>query len=43
MIKQGYSKELDEIMADMNNSSDILASIEAQEKKNGHTKAKGGL
>lgn len=43
MIKQGYSKELDEIMADMNNSSDILASIEAQEKeKTGIPKLKVG-
>lgn len=43
MIRQGYSKELDDIVADMNNSSDILASIEAQEKeKTGIPKLKVG-
>ena len=33
MIKRGYNAELDSIVADMNNSSDILAQIEAQEKE----------
>ena len=33
MIKKGYNAELDSIVADMNNSSDILAEIEAQEKE----------
>ncbi|MEE1076476.1 MAG: DNA mismatch repair protein MutS [Acutalibacteraceae bacterium] len=33
MIKNGYNQELDSIVADMNNSSDILAEIEAQEKE----------
>ena len=43
MIRQGYSQELDAIMKDMNNSSDILASIEAQEKeKTGIPKLKVG-
>lgn len=43
MIKQGYSQELDLVMADMNNSSEILANIEAQEKeKTGIPKLKVG-
>lgn len=33
MIKPGYNAELDAVVADMTNSSDILADIEAQEKK----------
>lgn len=33
MIQEGYSSELDAIMDDMNHSSDILAEIEAEEKK----------
>ncbi len=32
MIKEGYNKELDEIRYDMNNSSSILAKIEARER-----------
>ena len=32
MIKEGYNKELDEIRYDMNNSSAILAKIEARER-----------
>lgn len=43
MIKNGYNQELDSIVADMNNSSDILAEIEAQEKeKTGIPKLKVG-
>ncbi|MEE1283041.1 MAG: DNA mismatch repair protein MutS [Acutalibacteraceae bacterium] len=43
MIKNGYNQELDSIVADMNNSSDILADIEAQEKeKTGIPKLKVG-
>ena len=43
MIRPSYSDELDAIMTDMNNSSDILASIEAQEKeKTGIPKLKVG-
>ena len=43
MIKNGYNVELDSIVADMNNSSDILAEIEAQEKeKTGIPKLKVG-
>lgn len=43
MIKQGYNAELDSIVADMNNSSDILADIELQEKeKTGIPKLKVG-
>ena len=43
MIRQGYNAELDSIVADMNNSSDILADIEAQEKeKTGIPKLKVG-
>lgn len=34
MIKSGYSKELDTIITDMNNSSEILAEIETKEKQN---------
>ena len=33
MIKEGYNKELDLVSNDMNNSKDILAQIEAQEKE----------
>ena len=43
MIKSGYNAELDSIVADMNNSSDILADIEAKKKKNKHTKAESRL
>lgn len=43
MIRNGYNQELDSIVADMNNSSDILAEIEAQEKeKTGIPKLKVG-
>lgn len=33
MIKQGYNAELDIVSSDMNNSKDILARIEAEERK----------
>lgn len=43
MIKQGYNQELDLVVADMNNSSEILANLEAQEKeKTGIPKLKVG-
>ncbi|MEE0266223.1 MAG: DNA mismatch repair protein MutS [Acutalibacteraceae bacterium] len=43
MIKPGYNAELDAVVADMTNSSDILADIEAQEKeKTGIPKLKVG-
>ena len=33
MIKDGYSKELDELRYDMNNSSEVMAGIEARERE----------
>ncbi len=43
MIKDGYSKELDEIRYDMNNSSSVMAQIEAREReKTGIPKLKIG-
>lgn len=33
MIKDGYSKELDELRYDMNNSSELMAGIEARERE----------
>lgn len=43
MIKEGYNKELDELRYDMNNSSEIMAQIEAREReKTGIPKLKIG-
>ncbi len=43
MIKQGFNEELDLVVADMSNSSEILAGLEAQEKeKTGIPKLKVG-
>lgn len=43
MIKDGYNKELDEIRYDMNNSSSVMAQIEAREReKTGIPKLKIG-
>lgn len=43
MIKQGYNEELDSVLHDMNNSKDILAKIEAEQRdKTGIPKLKIG-